>query len=217
MKKLLLLSFLFVAFSSMIQAQDYVKKHIWEMAGSADLVVTGKIAAIKGNLITLEVKDVILGEKPAGDVQFTAFRVYKLAKRWGKYLIGEEVFMFLQKDEDRYKIMGTAGEGEKLIMGDKVYLDSRGEGVFNKFNYFPLPSGKGSIYAEEVAISELTEAVKAYPNCFTVGHEPRQDKMGAMYEGAYAESKCDDKNLTRYRLVNLLADKLTDESLKAVK
>jgi hypothetical protein len=200
-----------------LSAQDYIKKHIWEMAGTADLIITGKISAVKGNDISLQIADVVTGDKPEGDFSYAAFRTLKSAKRWGKYVVGEEVLLFLQKDGDKFKIMGDAGEGEKLIMNGKIYLDSRGEAVFNKFTYFPLPGGKTSIYAEELDLAEFKEAVKLYPNCFSVGHEPRQDKMGAMYEGAFAEPKCDDKEQTRYRLVNLIADKLTDESLKAVK
>lgn len=215
MKKIALLAVLcFLTLG--IQAQDYIKKQIWEMTGTADLIVVGKISAVKGNDITLQPTQIVSGDKPEGDFSYAAFRTLKSAKRWGKYLVGEEVLLFLQKDGDKFKIMGDAGEGEKLVMNGKAYLDSRGDAIFNKFNYFPLPSGKGtSIYAEELDLNELVEAIKAYPTCFEVGHKPRQDKMGAMYEGAYAVPKCEDKEMTRLRLVNLIADKMVDQSLAA--
>lgn len=225
MKKVLTIAVLALFTAIAVKAQDYTKMHIWELAGTADVVLTGTVGYAKGLNVEFNVDKAIIGEYNEGILNFKGSKGYKTFKRHGKYVEGEQLLLFLKNGESGLELMGQAGEGEKLIMGDKIYLDSRGEGVFNKFQYYKLAvadekareKNLDRIYAEEMVLQEFIDAVSAYPGCFSVGYEPRTNKMGEVYDAPYAEQKCDEKALDEYSFINLASRKLAEESLKAVK
>lgn len=213
MKKLFaLLSLLLAGFSA--QAQ-YMKMDIWELAGTADLVLYGKISQAQQGLpkVTLEITEVIAGTFAEGTIDLDKFINTKFAKRWGKYIEGEMVVVFLKEADGKYKIMGKGGEGEKLVMGEDIYLDGRGGAVFNKFTYYPLLT-TGQIYAEKVLLEDFKTAVKGYKKCFEIVYKEEVVKdFEEMQMVAYTKQICGDIGLDEYRN-NDISAKLIDLSIE---
>lgn len=213
MKKLLLLLSLLPA---LVAAQTpYMKKEIWELAGTADLVVHGKVSQAQQGLpkITLSIVEVIAGEYSSASIDITKFINNKMGKRWAKYAEGEEVVLFLKKAEDKWELMGDAGEGEKLVMGKDIYLDGRGGSLWNKFTYHTLvPSGQ--IYAEKSDLAEFKLAVKTYRSCFEIYYlEETVKGFDTPQQVPHVKQLCDDAAMDVYRGLSYSADRMAELSL----
>ena len=167
MKHLITALFLIACFGS-VRGQ-YRKLMPFELACDADLVVVAKIKSMDPLRFSGEVTQVVAGEASGGVVSVQRFINTKVAKRWGKYTVGESLLLFLRKDGEHYKIMGEGGEGEKLIMGEEVCIDSRGDGLKNRFGYHSTPSG-ANIYAEKVPLQDYVGAIQDVRGCAKVAY-----------------------------------------------
>lgn len=168
MKKILLAAALSLMVFTLSFAQ-YRKLMPFELACGADLIVTGKISALDPLKFTVEISQVVAGSHEGTTVAVPRYINTKAAKRWAKYAEGEMVMLFLRNDNGNYKIMGEGGEGEKLIMGEEICLDSRGEGLKNRFGYHATPSG-ANIYAEKVPMQDFIGSVQDVRGCAKVSY-----------------------------------------------
>lgn len=194
---------------------QYRKMNVYELAVDADLVVRGTITAVKGGNITLSVDGVVAGEFSDASITVKRFKNYKLVKRWGKYSEKEQLFLFLIQDGSDWKIMGLGGEGEKLIEAADVYLDSRGEGVKNRFSYYDRLV-EGNIYAEKVPLPEFEAAVKGIRDCIDLSYKEVVTKDGESWKEPIVKFSCDGSALDTYRSESWVHDEIVKTAEKAV-
>jgi hypothetical protein len=194
---------------------QYRKANVYELAVDADLILRGTITEVKGGNITLAVDGIVAGEYADASITVKRFKNYKLVKRWGKYMEKEELFLFLQQDGSDWNIMGLGGEGEKLIEAAEVYLDSRGEGVKNRFSYYDRLV-EGNIYAEKVPLAEFEAAVEDIRDCIDLTWKEVVTKDGEAWKEPIVKFSCDDKALDAYRAQSWVHDEMLKTAEKAV-
>lgn len=200
---------LFLFLFGAVQAQS-PKATLVELYGAADAVVVAEINSVKGGNFQASVNEIWKGE-PGKEVGVAKYRNTKTAKRWIKYATGERVLLFLKKDGNSWEILGENGEGEKLMMMDKVYLDSRGTGVWNRFSYFPVVDD-ATIYAEEVVPADLKAALIGVAGCYSIGYSEGEDKEGNPIQEVYSTRSCGEEGLDALRSLSDMANELTDQA-----
>ncbi|HHG85471.1 MAG TPA: hypothetical protein ENJ82_12060 [Bacteroidetes bacterium] len=208
----ILLIALLIASSSFGQ---YRKMQVFELAAGADLIVKGKISLIKGGYFTLDIKEVLAGDYKGSEVKIKRFKNYKGVKRWAKYQEDEDLFLFLRKGGTSFEIMGLGGEGEKLIMANEVFLDSRGEGVKNRFGYQPMLL-QGNIYAEKLDLPDFEDAVRGFRACFSVSYKEVITKDGEAWKEPLTQKICEDKELDTYRAKSWIHDTMAQHAEKVL-
>lgn len=213
MKKRFSLLLIALCMAVAVSAQEYRKLHVYELAIGADLIVKGKITESKGGNFKVEISGVVAGNYEGSSILVKRFKNYKTVKRWGKYLVDEEVFLFLKEGEDRYEIMGLGGEGEKLIMANEVFLDSRGEGIKNRFGYQAMLI-EGNIYAEKLPLEDFEAAVKGMRACFSLRYKETFTKDGDAWQEPITTQICDDKALDQYRSTSWVHEEMTKHAEK---
>jgi hypothetical protein len=214
MQKATLSFVLFLLLAMGLRAQ-YQKMEIFEMIGTADLVVMGTIKEVKPLTFTVEVSDRLLGDDAGAVVEVEKFKVAKNAKRWGKYLPGETVLVFLKKDAGAWKLQGVGGEGEKLVLEGEVYLDNRGGALYNRFNYITLPSG-GSIYAEKVSLKDFADAVRNMRALYSVEYVETTNVAGEVTRSPRTRAVADATAMDEYASRSDLHAKLMQDCAKAL-
>jgi hypothetical protein len=194
---------------------QYRKMHIYQLAAESDLILRGTITEVKGGSITLAVDAVVAGQYSDPTITVNRFKNFKLVKRWGKYMEKESVFLFLKKDGEEWNIVGEGGEGEKLIEASDVYIDSRGEGVKNRFSYYDRLV-EGNIYAEKIPLAEFEAAVGAIGKCIDLTYKEVIAKTGEPYKEPIVHFSCDDKTLDSYRAQSWVHDEILKAAENAV-
>lgn len=205
----------FLLFSASLSAQIQLKQEIVELSANADLIVRGKIVDVGNFLFEVEVSKVYVGKKPEGNVSVKRFRNNKVAKRWGKYVEGEELLLYLKDDGANYGILGVNGEGEKLIVGDKIYLDSRGGAVFGRFAYNE-PGPKTRIYSEEVDLENFLFMVARLRDCYEISYKEKANRAGEMEFIPVAKRICADVDFEDIQMASDVALKLVQKAEKLV-
>jgi hypothetical protein len=191
MKKTVALTFLMLICMAIGHAQT-AKMEVFELNAQADIVLTGKITLLDAKNFTVGVEQVLAGDFSDKTVVVERFHNTKTVKRWGKYLQGELVMLWLKNDAGTYKIVGENGEGEKLVFNGEVYLDSRGGGLKNTFgNQAPYPTL--NIYAEKVKADDFFAAVKDTKGCFSLDIEEKKSPTGEVMYKRFAVKKLEDK------------------------
>jgi hypothetical protein len=218
--KHLLLSALFVlltwaSLSAQVQVQAR-KMEIYELACTADLVVRGKISELEPLRFTLDITETLKGTYTDKTISVIRFINTKAAKRWGKYTVGEELLLFLRVDGNYYKILGENGEGEKLVMGSDICIDSRGIALKNR-NGYQVTSTGANIYGELVPAKDLLDAVRALPGCYSVSYVERDGGMGKMEQFPVATSTCDDQRKDELRSMSWVHDIAISQAEKAIR
>ncbi len=98
-----------LAFSLM----GYAKKRIYpieKVAGFSNLIVDGKISSITPNSYQFEVAETIKGT-PCKNITVIKFEEWTCDIRFGRYVIGQELLLFLVKNGPYYEIVnGSTGE-----------------------------------------------------------------------------------------------------------
>lgn len=144
-----------------------------ELVG-AELIVIGTIAEVQEETITVDVSEHVVGACDKR-IQVARFKDWTCAGRWTKYRAGQKILFFLDKrsgqsDEDAWRILGTADEGEVPIVDDMAYpplLKDRPFGprvnksydVYGGRQYFRTPCGL------------LTTALRDVRKCFAFSHD----------------------------------------------
>lgn len=183
---------LFVCLMIGLSQAQTAKWELYELNAAAELVVTGKVSLLEGKNLTLAIDQVVAGSYSEKTIVVKRFVNTKTAKRWGKYVQGEELMLWLQQVEGVWQIVGENGEGEKLLFNGEVYLDSRGGGLKNSFgNHAPYP--QLSIYAEKVKAEELIAAVKDTRDCFGLDIVEAKSPEGEVMYKRFAVKKLEDK------------------------
>jgi hypothetical protein len=168
------------------------KMEIYELGAQADIIVTGQIKLLDSKNYTLEINKVVAGDYTSPTIVVERFHPTKTAKRWGKYVVGETMMLWLKDDAGQYKIVGENGEGEKMLFGTDVYLDSRGGALKNTFgNHAPYPGS--AIYAEKVSAEEFIAAVTDTKGCFKLDIEEKKSPEGEVMYKRFAVKLLEDK------------------------
>jgi hypothetical protein len=214
-KYLTLVTFLLLTFSLGYSQELYRKMTVYELSADADLILIGKITEVKGGNIMLDVQKVLAGDYSDSNITVKRFKNYKTVKRWSKYAEKETLFLFLEQDGDAWKIMGLGGEGEKLVEAADVYLDSRGEGVKNRFSYYNRLI-EGNIYAEKVPLADFESAVTGIRDCIGLSYKEIFTKDGEAWKEPIVKFSCDDAALDEYRSKSYVHDELVKQAMKAV-
>lgn len=196
MKKSLLLFFAMVLLISQAFSQNR-RLELFEVNELSEVVVKGKITGFQGKHFMLEVEDAIRGEA-SGTIQVEKFKNNANAKRWGKYLEGEEVLLFLQANGESFSIVGENGEGEKLVVGNDLYLDSRGGGFKNSFGYHQVNPSLNT-YAEKVELDQMKTALMETKGLFDIQTAEANDQMGNPYTDRWAVRKSDEAAIDALR------------------
>lgn len=212
MKKTYFLSVICLFFSFSLWGQTN-KTEVAELAGSAELILKGSISSTKGFNFIIEIGEVIAGDFSESSITVRKYKNFKAVKRWGKYQVREDVLVFLKKNGENWELLGSKGEGEKLIMADAIYLDSRGGAVVNRFQYHSMLLG-GNIYAEKVDLANFIAAVKDFRELFAVSYEEVTDKEGnTRMEARYTYSG-DDAALDEFRAKSDVHNRLATDAGK---
>ncbi|MEM1000626.1 MAG: hypothetical protein AAGN35_26470 [Bacteroidota bacterium] len=216
MKKYFFLLALLLLTTSLAFSQElYKKMTVFELADQADLILVGKITEVKGGNLKLDVEKVVAGNYDEPQISVRRFKNYKTVKRWAKYAVKETLFLFLTQEESDWKILGFGGEGEKLVEAADVYLDSRGEGVKNRFSYYDRLI-EGNIYAEKVPRAEFEAAVAGIRDCIAVGYKEVITKDGDAWKEPIVTFSCDESATDAYRSQSWVHDELAKQAMKAV-
>ena len=214
MKHLLLIAFALLLASPL--AAQYRKMHVYELACAADLILQGKLSDQDPLNFVVEVSKVHAGSFAEKTITVAKFRNTKVSKRWGKYTLGEEVLLYLRHDNGHYHILGEGGEGEKLIVGEEICIDSRGEGLKNRFGYHQV-NATVNIYAEKVPTAELLAASAEVRNCYQLSYVERETAVGIKAQFPVVKSACDDKAKDAFRSTSWVHDVVAEQAETMVK
>lgn len=214
-KHFILTAFLMLLCVAALQAQ-YRKMEIYELACAADLIVQGKISDQDPLNFVVEVGTVLGGTYAEKTLSVAKFRNTKVAKRWGKYTVGEEIILFLRNDNGHYHILGEGGEGEKLVMGAEICIDSRGVALKNRFGYFAATAGV-NIYAEKVPAADLTDIVKKIRDCYGVSYVERPTPDGEKAVFPVAKSTCENARKDELRGTSWVHDMVIEQAETAIR
>jgi hypothetical protein len=179
---------------------------LYEVNEGAEILVKGKITGFQGKYFTLEVQNAFRGDV-SGSIQVEKFKNNANAKRWGKYLEGEEVLLFLNANEGHYSIVGENGEGEKLVLGNDLYLDSRGGGIKNSFGYHQVNPTLNT-YAEKVELDQMVQALKDTKGLFEVATAEAKDQMGNPYIDRWSQRKAEEAAIDAFRGISSYHEQL---------
>jgi hypothetical protein len=197
MKKTLSLLLILLVVCTAASAQTR-KWEIYELNAAADLVLRGKISALTGSTYTFEISNVVAGAYSEKDITIQRFKDTKTVKRWGKYVVGEEMLVFIKKEGDLYHVLGDNGEGEKFIYGVEIYLDGRGGALKNTYGYHAV-NAKLNIYSEKAMVAEFVTAIKDTKSCLTIELFEKERNTGEILKDRFYIKNCDDKTLDELR------------------
>lgn len=197
-------------------AAQYRKMQVYELSCAADLIVQGKISDQDPLNFVVTVGKVHAGTFSDATISVPKFRNTKVAKRWGKYTLGEEVLLYLRNDNGHYHILGEGGEGEKLIVGAETCIDSRGEGLKNRFGYHAV-SPTVNIYAEKVPTAELLAASAEVRSCYQLSYVERETAEGQKAQFPVVQSKCDDKAKDALRSTSWVHETVVTQAEEAIR
>lgn len=201
------------------QTKNLDKLRTVELIYFSDLMATGKITNAKGLNFEVELTQVLKGEDPGGAITISKFKNIGSKKRWDKYKEGQEVLLFLTKDGDKYKIMGSGGEGEQLIVGEDAYMDARGTGMMNRMSYFTVEGKR--FYAEKLPKKDLLDALANYSPLYELAYvtvTPRKNGQDMeSYEAVTAKQVGTDEAVYEYSLKSELHEKLIQITNRLIK
>ncbi|HTF90923.1 MAG TPA: integrin alpha [Planctomycetota bacterium] len=104
---------------------SYTRYRLFELALSADVVVSGEIIDVDVDTFDLRVDQAIVQALPAPTVQVKRFKNWTCASRWTDYAAGQRVLLFLEKPQEAgksYSILGAGDEGEMPRIGSDVLV-----------------------------------------------------------------------------------------------
>jgi hypothetical protein len=214
MKHILLFVFTLLLASPL--AAQYRKMQVYELSCAADLIVQGKISNQDPLNFVVEVSNVHVGSYADKTISIVKFRNTKVAKRWGKYTLGEEVLLYLRNDNGHYHVIGEGGEGEKLVVGAETCIDSRGEGLKNRFGYHAV-SPTTNIYAEKVPTPELLAASIAVRGCYQLKYVERETPEGQKVQFPVVQTTCDDKAKDELRSASWVHETVVNQAETAIR
>ncbi len=163
---------------------DYSPTPLNYMILEADLAVYGEIDSMADKYFFLKIKNKVFGNYNDTAIKVKKFQDWRCAVRWTKYEVGQKVFLFLQKDENKdWSIMSGGGEGELPIVEDTIYIYS----YYSTYMPFPKNYEVYKIYGAkfsglELNLNQFSEAVAGIRACFrlTKGKMRVDDKIELM-------------------------------------
>lgn len=142
----------------------------------ADLIVYGKIDSLTDHTFYLKNTKFVGCDTVKKELEVIQFKNWTCAARWVKYEKGQEVFLLLQKDQSKWRIMGAGDEGEMPIENDSVNVKwtslSSGE-YLDKADVLVLSSGK--LYGKRFDLTTFIYGISLIRKCFNYHNsEPNQ-------------------------------------------
>jgi hypothetical protein len=211
----LLLGALMLVVAGHAFAFRYVRYDLLELVACADIVVIGTIRSIEKEVSTvkpgelapawernfsLEIDELVVGEKLPERIQVRCFEDWACASRWTSYAPGQRVLLFLAKPKESslvHTILGAGGEGEMPLLGKSVCVrhyditgyDSRTSDIDGTRVVGPL-----------VAIEEFARAIQRFRVTYTceMGKRPRIDSIQPKQGVAAAEAYAATSKTARY-------------------
>ena len=129
MRRALLMIALSVAWPVALNA-DYSPYSFFELAGGAELIVSGEVQSLRDQTYLLKIDRVLAGDHPDRTVEIRKFVDWPCAWRDGPYTIGERLLCFLVKADlglvearsPIYSTMGSDTASERPIKDGIVHL-----------------------------------------------------------------------------------------------
>lgn len=194
MKKNLLLVFI-IFFSLKAEA----KKDIYPLtliAGSADLIVIGKIDMVKNGTYTFKIGETIKGPSYK-TITVNMFDEWVCDTRFEKPKKGQKLCLFLTKDQNVWEII-NGSSGEMFISGNLIYLG--GEDSIKIVN--------NEITRNDMSLTEFKNTIKDFCSCYSfVG------KLGYRnYDKPhYILQTCSDRQIAEFEKRSKFSTKLFEE------
>lgn len=195
---------------------DYSLIPLPRLLGTADLAVIGVVAAADDVGFTLRVSEPLVGRHAATEIQVKKYVPPALFGRQAvPYVGGQRFALFLEQPreedaEERWTILGYAGEGQMWIEGGFVYLapyDLKG------LEYWPVAVEGVAWKSQRLPLDEFQDAVSSYHRCFSwerveiVKNEKRRQRW-------VVSRTCGDETLETYRARSWLHGYLVRESVR---
>lgn len=180
---LTLLNIILLTHTATVRA-NYSPTSLNYMILESDIAVYGEIDSITGNYFFLKIKNEIFGNYNDTIIKVKKFQNWICAERWTKYEVGQNVFLFLLKDDNAdWSIMSGGGEGELPIVKENIYIYS----FYSTYMPFPKNYEVYKIYGSnftglELKLNEFTDAVAGIRDCFrlTKGEMRIDDRIELM-------------------------------------
>jgi hypothetical protein len=163
MKKTRILVMLALMFCLPFTAEArYAPLSLVDLAGGADIIVTGTIAEVGEADFELKIDTVIHGDssdaKKAITITVQKFKDWACAARWGAYTPGESVLLFLTNADGKFSIMGAGGEGELFIHEGAAYF-SRGRNP-QGIDVASVEVNGTAIHGAKMTVDTLVDAIQ---------------------------------------------------------
>jgi len=164
---------------------------LYELIGSADLVVAGTIIEVQETHFVLRFDEVLAGQAEAKVVVVRKFVDWACATRSKPYAVGQKEVAFLIRPDSRrpsvgedFILMSAGAEAEWEIFGDTVVATG-----YPIDGYDAAPAGQAG---QELPLKAVLNAIRRYRTCFAV-----EGWFGAGHRSI--EQICDEKKLRAYR------------------
>lgn len=196
---------LFTLKSTALKA-DYSPTILTHMMLGSDFAGYGEVTSLEGEFFTFKVVGKTIGETAPKTLKVKKYKNWTCAFRWTEYAVGQQVFLFLRKNEaGEWIIMSGGGEGEMPIQDGNVYVPSfysyampfvnavsvtkKDEGLYR--------SKKWELYGKqylglEVEIQTFVEAVSGLRAAFQI------EKKGIYYYGDITQT-ASNQSLKAYK------------------
>jgi hypothetical protein len=150
---LLVIAFIFC--TTAVQAKK-VNYPFEALVGLADMIVTGYISHVSGDSSYIFVIDQTVKGEMKKEVIVKVFTNWTCDIRWKKPEVGQKLFLFLLKKNDRYETIGGS-DGEIFIVENKLRL-------FNIFN--PMIT-KGFTETDSPKLDDVIVSIKNLMSCYS--------------------------------------------------
>lgn len=188
---------------------SFIPMQLVDLVATADFIATGEIAEVRKETFILKVNDVFAG-KPGEKVEIVKFQDWPCAWRWAPYEVGQEVLVFVKREEGKLQLLGAGGESESPIVDEQVYCQFPCElklFVFGKIGDHQVP---------KASLKDVNAALTEYQKCFrlTPAKKPwkRVSKQGELFSIDQIKQQCTDAELAAYARKSPVHKMLVDET-----
>jgi hypothetical protein len=119
-KRLLLLLSLIIL--NLHSYSSYRATLLWELIEKSEIIVLGEIVEVNDSNFKVIILERLKSASLVDTLTILKFQEWTCASRYANYSVGQRGVYFLNYRKNCYETMGEANEGEKVVLGNYVYI-----------------------------------------------------------------------------------------------